>query len=164
MLKEAQLKIVAGFQKQPNKNFSYCLSCIGSESANMTYDGLEVYLKEKRMRLPEFHSHCRESRPTETAGRRSVPIYYCPSGACVKIKGIFKDQTFIVRECWDRLWNQPLKQGWEGCTYFDAMADTEAHICVCRSNDMCNSGSIDFGSLAMFAPGIFILLNAIFLP
>uniref|UniRef100_A0A5S6QTP1 DDE_Tnp_IS1595 domain-containing protein n=1 Tax=Trichuris muris TaxID=70415 RepID=A0A5S6QTP1_TRIMR len=157
-------RLQPGSEKQPNKNFSYCLSCAGSESANTTYGGLETYLKEKGLHLPEFHAHCRESRPAETSGRRSVPIYYCPSGACVKIKGVFQDQTFIVRECWDRLWNQPLRHGWEGCTYFDAMMDTDAHICVCQSNDMCNSGSYCFRSLAMFAPGIFALLNAVLLP
>ncbi|KAL1232948.1 Receptor-like protein [Trichinella spiralis] len=132
-----------GYTEQNVKNFSYCLSCVtvhSSENSNLISD-----------------DHCRETLPTELPGRHLVPIYYCSSGACVKIKGTFQDEIYVVRECWDRLWDRPIKHGWQGCSVVDFMYDSMAHICVCLSNDLCNS-ALKIGS------GQIYLLLLLFMP
>ncbi|KRX67021.1 hypothetical protein T02_6293 [Trichinella nativa] len=149
-----------GYTEQNVKNFSYCLSCVtvhSSENSNLSEDNLKNYLTSKNMRVPVSDDHCRETLPTELPGRHLVPIYYCSSGACVKIKGTFQDEIYVVRECWDRLWDRPIKHGWQGCSVVDFMYDSLAHICVCLSNDLCNS-ALKIGS------GQICLLLMLFMP
>ncbi|XP_003376086.1 conserved hypothetical protein [Trichinella spiralis] len=148
------------YTEQNVKNFSYCLSCVtvhSSENSNLSEDNLKNYLTSKNMRVPVSDDHCRETLPTELPGRHLVPIYYCSSGACVKIKGTFQDEIYVVRECWDRLWDRPIKHGWQGCSVVDFMYDSMAHICVCLSNDLCNS-ALKIGS------GQIYLLLMLFMP
>ncbi|KRX73520.1 hypothetical protein T06_10731 [Trichinella sp. T6] len=169
-----------GYTEQNVKNFSYCLSCVtvhSSENSNLSEDNLKNYLTSKNMRVPVSDDHCRETLPTELPGRHLVPIYYCSSGACVKIKGSFQGvchcccccggggsgsgggtyEIYVVRECWDRLWDRPIKHGWQGCSVVDFMYDSLAHICVCLSNDLCNS-ALKIGS------GQICLLLMLFMP
>jgi len=138
---------VGGELVNTSENAVLCYSCMALPPlyTNIKKDDLENHLRDTAMdpitnqtiHLPSVNLACRETHVTGQGQFYEASKFICQTGACVKLKGVFQGETFVIRECWDRLWDRKYDGKWHGCAPVKFLTDTNTEICVC-SADLCN--------------------------
>lgn len=77
--------------------------------------------------------------------------------SCIIGSILVSGESFVVRGCWDKLWNRKLVDGWAGCTHVEFMTETETDICICYG-DLCNNASCESYSFLLCFSSLLTLM------
>ncbi|KAI1713370.1 hypothetical protein Ddc_11923 [Ditylenchus destructor] len=142
---------------------------VSNNSANATDDEdmAEIFqiLREGGMIVPAVAERCADTHHTANPNFQGAKLRPCTNskqdpGACVKFKGYYKGDSFIYRECWANMWQdpRPYQHKLSGNCFNDEMVQSfvGTHtntICFCE-DDLCNGGQ---SGLHFLSPMLLIL-------
>ncbi|KAL3994950.1 putative integral membrane protein [Acanthocheilonema viteae] len=135
-----------------------CYACISSindfnsrqsNDSNSTTD-LYQTLEKAGILISKHVAKCAESYFPNIPNNYQRDLVFCPNtimepGTCVKLKGHYKGNQYIYRNCWNNMWidKRPYARQMSERCYIDEMvqnfvATSNNKICFCE-DDLCNS-------------------------
>ncbi|CAD5210057.1 unnamed protein product [Bursaphelenchus okinawaensis] len=120
------------------------------ENENVTI--LKGIMKEAGMTVPALVPRCADRSSSGNLNFFGAHIHVCENsvnepGACVKLKGTFNGESFVYRDCWERMWNdpRPFHHRMSQKCFNDEMvqnfiATDKNTICFCE-DDLCNAAN-----------------------